>query len=490
MKPLHIIENIAKLSFAFLLALTIQACDSNDSDPTPPGIDSSTLQVEGGRGTTVSIPLDLTAEAGIKSLSVTESDGTVIPISVALGSTSASLAHEFDIPAESTLGTVFNLVFTLIDQDDQTTMITAMVTTGKLIDTPATYAFSRNGETSVSYSGQTDRLNQLEEIKEYLKLADAGGVISEQVLLDMFANTGENGGGNFSFSSSKQLKNKTFLPDLDVQLFEDLFARAAAASIEGSNAIFATNGTAGLKTRENSGATILLDEKGREFTQVIEKGLMGAVFYNQIYNTYLTDDRIGNAVENVAMSEGKNYTAMEHHWDEAFGYWDPPVDFTSAWPSERASEDRFWSHYSNTIDNVSGGLLGTNDILMTAFKEGRAAIVNNDPATRDAQRDVLYDAFELVAAGTAVHYINDTIEFLAEGAQGEAFHVLSEAWAFTNALRYSPRRTMSLEDIETIMETDYGTDGNFWNATVLGLNTAKQKLVSAFPELAPVQDAL
>ncbi len=488
MKKLNYLKRVAGMAAALVLAVTTTSCDSSDPNPEAPGIGGSMLQVEGGRGSTVNIPLTLDAEAGIKSFNVAVDGGTPEPINVAAGA--MSYTHTFEIPAATTYGTVFNLEFTLVDQEDQSSSTVAIVTAGKVIDTPATYTFTRNGESSVSYSGQTERLDQLEEIKEYLKLADAGGVISAQALLDMFANTGDNDGGHFSFSSTKQLKDKTFVPDLDVQLFEDLIARAAAASVDGSGGAVASNGTAGLITRENSGSTILVDENGREFTQLIEKGLMGAVFYNQIYNTYLTADRIGDTVENVVLAEGKNYTAMEHHWDEAFGYWDPPVDFTSAWPAERASEDRFWSHYSNTVDNVSNGLLGTNDLLMTAFKEGRAAIVNNDVVTRDAQRDVLYQGLELVAAATAVHYINDTIEFLGEGNTGEAFHVLSEAWAFTNALRYNPQRSMSLEDIETIMESDFGADGNFWNATVLGLNTAKSKLVTVFPDLAPVQDEL
>lgn len=473
-----------------LLALLTPSCDSNDPNPGAPGIDGSMLELEGGRGTTVAIPLSLEAEAGIKSLSVAVDGNAPEPIAVNAGAMAVAYTHDFEIPASAAYGRVFNLTFTLVDEEDQSSATVARVTTGKVIDTPATYTFTRDGASSVSYAGQTDRLNQLEEIKAYLQLADAGSVITEQALLDMFANTGDNGGGNFSFSSTRQLKNKTFVPDLDARLFEDLFARAAAASVAGNSGISASNGTAGLITRENSGNTIMVDENGREFTQLIEKGLMGAVFYNQIYNTYLSDDRIGENVENVLLSEGQNYTAMEHHWDEAFGYWDPPVDFTSAWPSERGSEDRFWSHYSNTVDNVNNGLLGTNDLLMTAFREGRAAIVNNDSATKNAQRDVLYAGFELVAAATAVHYINDTIEFLGEGKPGEAFHVLSEAWAFTNALRYSPQRSLGLDELAVIMETDFGTDGNFWNATVLGLNTAKSKLVAAFPDLAPVQDEL
>lgn len=359
-----------------------------------------------------------------------------------------------------------------------------------LIDPPETYEFTRNGASTVSYSGQTDRLNMVEEMKAYLSTGDDGEVLSEQALLDMYQNTGGNGGGHFSFTSDRQLRDKTFPPDLDENLYEDLFAAAAAASQNGKQGITASNGTAGLITRENSGNTILVDAKGREFGQLIEKGLMGSVFYHQIFNVYLTDDRIGEDVENEELVEGENYTPMEHHWDEAFGYFDPPLDFTSPWPNSREDELRFWSNYSNVVDDVNGGLLGTNEIIMDAFIEGRTAIVNDDHSAKNAQRDILYENLELVAAATAVHYINSTLGHLDAGNTGEAFHTLSEAWAFTNALRYSPRRAITLDEIDLIMNENFGADGNFWNVTPAGLREAKSTLVDNYPALAPVQDAL
>lgn len=354
------------------------------------------------------------------------------------------------------------------------------------LEAPETYTFMRDGASTVSYTGQTARLDMVSEMKSYLGRADAGEQISEQALLNMFANTGGDGGGAFSFTSDKQLRNKTFAPDLDASLFEDLFAEAAAASVAGKNGVAAAAGQAGLLTRENSGKTILVDARGREFTQLIEKGLMGAVFYNQIFNSYLTDEKLGAGVDNETLVEGQNYTAKEHYWDEAFGYWAAPVDFSSDWPEAREDELRFWSDYANGADDE----LGTNDVIMDAYIAGRTAIVNQDADARNAARDVLYAYHELVAAATAVHYINGTLQYLNEGQTGEAFHTLSEAWAFVNALRYSPRRALSLAQIEEIMEADFGADGNFWNVTAAGLNKAKATLVAAYPKLAPVQDEL
>lgn len=354
------------------------------------------------------------------------------------------------------------------------------------IDSPETYEFTRNGESTVAYPGQTDRLNMVEEMKAYIATAHDGETITAQALRDMFENTEGNGGGHFSFSSDRELKGKTFAPDLDNSLFEGIFEDAEAASENGSAGIPAENGVAGLIEREDSGSDILVDEKGREFTQLVEKGLMGAVFYNQIYNVYLTDERIGSGVENEELREGSNYTDKEHHFDEAFGYFDAPVDFESSWPDSRTEELRFWNKYANGSD----AQLGFNDTVMNAFIEGRTAIVNNNQEELDQQVDVLYETLELIAAATAVHYINGTLQHLDNGNHGEAFHSLSEAWAFVNALKYSENRKISLDQIEQILTSDFGDNGNFWEVGASGLNEAKATLVETYSDLESVQDQL
>lgn len=354
------------------------------------------------------------------------------------------------------------------------------------IEPPENYEFTRNGESTVAYPGQTDRLNMVEEMKSYIATANSGEVIFEQDLLDMFENKDGNGGGHFSFTSDRQLKNKTFAPDLDNNLFEDIFADAEAASENGNTGVRAQNGIAGLMEREDSGSDILVDEKGREFTQLVEKGLMGAVFYNQIFNVYLTDERIGPDVENEELREGTNYTDKEHHFDEAYGYFDAPVDFESDWPDSRTDELRFWSKYSNGSDEQ----LGFNDTVMDAFILGRTAIVNDNQNELNQQVDVLYETLELISAATAVHYINSTIQHFNNNNRGEAHHALSEAWAFVNALKYSPRRKITLEQIDQILNNDFGENGNFWNVGSTGLDNAKSTLVDTYSDLEPVQDQL
>ncbi len=352
------------------------------------------------------------------------------------------------------------------------------------IAVPAAYVFERDGNSTVSFSGQDERLDMVEAMKSYLVQGDRKEItISASTLNDAYANTGDNGNGFFAFSSTKQLKDKTFSLDLNNNFIENLFAEAEAVSQSGADA---ADGTPGFIVRENSGNTIMVDANGREFTQLIEKGLMGTVMYNQIYNTYFSDSRTGDDVENTVVTEGKNYTALEHHWDEAFGYFNPPLDFTSNWPEAREDEVRFWSDYSNVVDPF----IGSNDDIMNAFLIGRTAIVNNDMEEKNVQRAILFEKLELVAAATGIHYINQSLVHLNEGNIGEAFHTLSEAWAFVNALTYSPNRRISVEQIETIKETDLGANGNFWNASAADLNRAKNTLTSIFTELEDVKDQL
>jgi len=346
------------------------------------------------------------------------------------------------------------------------------------LDVPSTYTFNRDDESTVSFSGQTDRLNMLSEIKSYLGNGDAGQALDAAKLNNMFSNE------NSAFSdpdlnaSSKQLEDKAFLADVD--FFKELFEAAEAASeAVVANGAVASAGVSGRLQRSN-GNYILVNEKGWEFTQLIEKGLMGSVFFHQIYNTYLTDDRIGPSVDNVNLVDGANYTAKEHHFDEAFGYWGVPVDFPAELPSEY---NRFWANYSYGRES----LVGSVTQLKNAFLSGRTAIVNNDQDILDAQVDIIYEEFELIAAATAIHYINSA---LTDDNEGDFLHHVSEAYAFARALKFSPKRSISDAQLSTVLNSNFGTDGDFWTIGDGDLAEAKSTLASVYTRLADIQNQL
>lgn len=319
---------------------------------------------------------------------------------------------------------------------------------------PSTYSFEDgNGNSTVSYSGQTDRLNQLSEMVSLMKSGNST-TVSAQDLKDMFANTGENGGGNFSFSSTKQLENKCFAPD--VAMFKEWMDSLAFSSQ--SNANTASNGQAGTITT-GTGSVYLVNQNGVEYVQLIEKGLMGAVFMNQALNVYFGDGKMD--VDNTTAEDpgnGKYYTEMEHHFDEAFGYFGVDPDFPSTIPN------RFWGKYCDKQDAT----LNCNADMMDNFLKGRAAISNEVLADRDAAIQAIRAEWEEISAYQAIAYLEGAISNF--GVDDAKFlHELSEAYAFALNLRYSPLETrrMSTTEHESLMDQ---FNENFWDMSVADLN--------------------
>ena len=328
---------------------------------------------------------------------------------------------------------------------------------------PSTYAFTdANGNSTVSYSGQTDRLNQLREMVVLMK-SGTTVQLDAQVLLDMYANTNGDGNGNFTFSSTKQLKDKTFLADQT--MFESWFSEIADASTYNANT--AVNGQSGVLTSGTS--TYLVDENGREYVQMIEKGIMGAVFMNQALNVYFGDSKMN--VDNstaVDPAAGKYYTTMEHHWDEAFGYFGVDADFPTTVPSD------FWGKYCNATDAV----LNSNEDMMSNMLKGRAAIVANELSDRDAAIQAIRTEWEHISAQQAIKYLNDAIGYFGND-DAKFFHVLSEAYAFSWNLRYAPIETRRMDNSEHTALMDLFPT-NFWDITIADLNTIKSTIEAKF----------
>lgn len=319
---------------------------------------------------------------------------------------------------------------------------------------PNTYAFTdENGNSTVSYTGQTDRLNQLSEMVTLMKSGNST-VVSAQDLKDMFANTGDNGGGNFTFSSTKQLENKCFAPD--VALFKEWMDSLALSSTSNGNT--ASNGQAGTITT-GSGSVYLVNQNGVEYVQLIEKGLMGAVFMNQALNVYFGDGKMD--VDNTTAEDpgnGQYYTAMEHHFDEAFGYFGVDPDFPTTIPN------RFWGKYCNSQDVF----LNCNADMMNNFLKGRAAISNNVLADRDEAILALRTEWEEISAYQAIDYLEGAISSF--GVDDAVFlHELSEAYAFAWNLRYAPLETRRMSSTEHQSLMDQFNE-NFWDMSVADLN--------------------
>lgn len=333
--------------------------------------------------------------------------------------------------------------------------------------TPETYHFE-----NVDHSGQDTRLDMLKEIIEYMESANEGASVNAAQLQGMFMNdnyTWQNADLN---NSTKNLGDKvsTEVSSYYGSLFQDM----ESASTSGQTA---SNGVAGTMT--SNGKTRVFNKMGLEPAEITEKLTMGAVFYYQATSVYLSDAKMN--VDNETVEEGKG-TKMQHHWDEAFGYWGVPHDFgTSGFEyDKKADYHRFWAKYTHVIDQH----LNVSAPLMDAFIKGRQAIINKDYGTRDAAITEVRNTWETIAAAMAIHYINGAKANIADDMIRN--HELSEGIGFLMSLRFNPTQRISDQEIEDIMESKLE---NLYEVNVQDLNEIRDQLADVY-DLKEVKDQL
>ncbi|MCB0582267.1 MAG: DUF4856 domain-containing protein [Phaeodactylibacter sp.] len=314
---------------------------------------------------------------------------------------------------------------------------------------PDTYSFD-----NVNYDGQTQRLAMLLEIKNYITTANTPGVaLDAQRLRAMYANDAAGAGWQGAYEASKQLKGKTF--EFHQDLFEQLMDVIAQAS---TSAVAGAPGQAGVVASADGAKQYLLNENGVEYAQLIEKGLMGACFYYQATAVYMADEKMN--VDNTDVTPGEG-TAMEHHWDEAFGYYGVPRSF----PAD-TEPVFFWGVYSNRRDP----LLGVNRKMMDAFLKGRAAISAGKLEVRDEAIAEARANWELISGATAISYLNTALENFDDFALRA--HALSEAIAFTYALQFNPERSFSVEEVNQALRLIGGGSEDFFEMNLYEVEPA------------------
>src|SRR5690606_14383532 len=156
---------------------------------------------------------------------------------------------------------------------------------------PSTYVFlDGSNQSTVNFDGQKQRLEMLSEMVVYMKTGNTvGTTLSASQLKAMYANnayTWADAPGLGMTGSTKQLKDKTAAGDIGVQaMFENYMDSIAVhSSLNFSNST-ETYGQAGVWT--NGTKSYLMSGTGFEYGQIIEKGLMCAVFMNQMTVNYL-----------------------------------------------------------------------------------------------------------------------------------------------------------------------------------------------------------
>ena len=356
---------------------------------------------------------------------------------------------------------------------------------------PATYNFARDGATTVSYSGQSTRIAMGQELVSALK----DETKTEAELDAMFDH--QAGSADFSDAdlnaSSKNIRSKTAA---STDLFSSNTTDATAIKnqfdswiAEQVSDVFpnwssdASAGVAGKIQEAGGGSTRYVNGKGVEINQAINKGLIGGLMADQMLNNYLGSavlDAGTNTADNDAgtLADGKNYTTMEHKWDEGFGYLYGADDQEN--PTLGA--DSFLNKYLARVDGDTD-FQGIATTIYDAFKLGRAAIVNKDYLTRDAQVDIIRENVSKVIAIRAVYYLQQGKANLGTD-WASSFHDLSEGFGFVYSLQFTRNpgtssAYFSTSEVNAFITTL--TSGNgFWDLTADQLDTMSETIAARF----------
>ena len=367
-----------------------------------------------------------------------------------------------------------------------------------LIDTPTEYSFEsrfNSGESSVSYSGQVVRNLLINDIKTQMG-ADAGSG-NPATLVSMMAN--DNANQAILSSAGDMSTVQTKYHDISSSHLNDRLTAVDSYIIPGYNANATALVNGWVQESVANGKTRLTgDNAGIRLDQITQKTLWGAVSYWQATSKYMskipTDD-------NSMASGDDNYTAMEHHWDESFGYFGAALDYNTGYSDDvdRKSGPYNDSNSDGSIDFKSEYNVGwavtaakrddcsacdvNHDFTKTifdAYLEGRTLITNQADLTDIlVQRDIVMNTWEKVVAAVSIHYVNDVAADIASlieagdttiapgsDATADYENHWGEMRGYANGLLYNDFKVITdanLDRILAVMGTApvYPSNGNF-----------------------------
>ena len=349
------------------------------------------------------------------------------------------------------------------------------------VEIPYSYEFARAGKSTVSYSGQTSRLNMADELYAALNT----NTFTKAQMLEMF-NDGTGFADATLNSSGKKMGNKTAgspLASATVKPLFDSMITDFADNVIPNWATDAANGQAGVLTDVTR--TIHVNAKGHEIDQTFIKGIIGAMNVDQIINNYITPYQLDSGTrtsdnDNNTLSSGKDYTDMEHKWDEGFGYlYGQEADATrldlGVSPTGNGTTLNKYFKKINTSNQAGIGIK-----VFDAFRKGRAFIVAKQYDKRDQQAKIIKEELSKVIAYKAVDYINGYMSKIEAGNTADAFHALSEAYGFVMSLQFTNDGTDSAYFSNSEVNGFLTLMDNFWTVQNSDLESIRDQVKAKF----------
>lgn len=372
------------------------------------------------------------------------------------------------------------------------TQLETVTVTNTVYVLPEEYSFTRDGVSTVFYSGQTARLRMASELKSAMNNIS----YTQEQINNMFSSgtgftdatldaSGKNVRGK---TATSPIAQSTVRPLFDSWIEE--FATVVAPAVTAGTT--ASSGVAGSYTEADGSRTVKVTSKGFELNQVFSKGLIGALQVDQIINNYLSFSKLDGAREDndagiyaythPAATEA-SITKMEHYWDEGFGYLQGlDSQFKSGLGTAPNKDSANLNYYLNKI-NGQDNEAGISDAIYNAFIAGRAAIVNKDYEERDKQAGIISAEISKVIGYKAHYYLVGGAEDITNGDWAAALHALSEAYGFILGLQFTKDSSgnpyMTNTEVNDLLSRLSAGDGGFWERSVEELNTMADEVATA-----------
>lgn len=249
---------------------------------------------------------------------------------------------------------------------------------------------------------------------------------------------------------------------------------ASLATISASANTAAVKGTAGYVT--NAGGTkYLVDAKGFETGQLIQKGLIGAFDLDYIGNVLLNT---GLGADNYTLVAGKNYTKLEQNWDEAFGSLTLNGNYlVGSTTTAKGTTESFLGSYIWEYGQIADDANYNYSKILPAFIKGRAAIVNNDQAELKKQAEIIRKTMERAVAKAALGYLGKWKTGTDEGTRA---HAIGEGLGFIYSLRFASLNGGNAKFSDDILTALVGSSGGYWDLTNDKINAADAAIRAKF----------
>jgi len=335
-----------------------------------------------------------------------------------------------------------------------------------------------SGASTVDFTEGNYRLKMFQALNYHSSSSiSAKTTIDANVLKSLYANSGnpfyDISTSTVSVTGATLNASGLQLRNITASSLSSTAAEAVRTKLEGDFNAIATASLSVNQTASNGVAgklgNYLVDAKGIETAQIIQKSLIGALQLDYISNVLLNT---GLEADNYSVVSEKNYSQLEHNWDEAYGlltlnevYLKGSTDATRA-TVEFALGSYIWEYNKTNYAKI-----------YPAFLKGRAAIVNNDRAELQTQATFIRTEMENAIARAALGYLDKWKNGSDDPTRA---HAMGEGLGFVYSLRFATLHGADAAFSDNLLNGLVGSANGFWDLDATKINTASEAIKTKF----------